>query len=141
MFAKRVLFLCTGNSARSQMAEALMRHLGGGRVDAFSAGTHPRAAVHPMAVETLRRNKVPAHGLMPKDVSTFGDQSFDYVITVCDRAREECPVMPSAEMIHWSFADPAEETDRDKQSRAFTHVFVGLEKRIRLLLAVIDKPT
>lgn len=136
---KRVLFLCTGNSARSQMAEALLRHLGESQYDVFSAGTHPRQAVHRQAIETLRRYKVPTDGLSPKDVSTFAGQSFDYVITVCDRAREECPVIPGAEMIHWSFPDPAEESDPTRQLRAFNDVFHGLERRIRLLIAVVQK--
>jgi protein-tyrosine-phosphatase len=85
---QRVLFLCTGNSARSRIAEALLRHVGGGRYEAFSAGTHPRPGVHPVALETLRRHEVPTARLAAKDVSQFVGQSFDYVITVCDRARE-----------------------------------------------------
>ena len=112
---RRVLFLCTGNSARSQMAEALLRHVGKGRYHVFSAGTHPRASVHRLALETLRRYEVPTAGLGPKDVAKFAGQSFDYVITVCDRAREQCPVMPGAEMIHWSFPDPAEEMEPARQ--------------------------
>jgi protein-tyrosine-phosphatase len=136
---KRVLFLCTGNSARSQMAEALMRQLGEGRFDVVSAGTHPRAAVHPQALDTLARRQVNSDGLRPKDVSTFAGESFDYVITVCDRAREQCPVMPGAEMIHWSFPDPAEVEDESKRKRAFDEVFQGLSQRIRLLIVVSER--
>jgi protein-tyrosine-phosphatase len=138
----RVLFLCTGNSARSQMAEALLRHIGGGHFDVFSAGTTPRASVHPQAIETLRRNHVPIDGLRPKAVSTFAGQQFDYVITVCDRAREQCPAMPGAEMIHWSFPDPAQDADADAatHARAFAEVFHGLERRLRLLIVVSERP-
>ncbi len=137
---KRILFLCTGNSARSQMAEALLRHIGGGHFEVFSAGTNPRAIVHPQAIETLRHNHVPTTGLNPKAVSTFADQKFDYVITVCDRAREQCPVMPGAEMIHWSFPDPAQEADATTQARAFDEVFQGLERRLRLLIVISERP-
>lgn len=115
-----------------------MRHLGEGRFEAFSAGTHPRPAVHPQALATLRRNSVPVEGLSPKDAATFAGQPFDFVITVCDRAREQCPVMPGAEMIHWSFPDPAEEGE-EKLERAFEAVFRGLEKRVRLLVTVESK--
>jgi protein-tyrosine-phosphatase len=137
--AKRVLFLCTGNSARSQMAEALLRHVGGSRFPAFSAGTEPRSTVHPRALETLRRNHIPVDDLVPKNVSKFAGQSFDYVITLCDNAREHCPAVPGAESIHWSFPDPAEETDDAKQSQAFQNVFLGLERRIRLFVTATSK--
>src|SRR5437762_4882880 len=100
---RRVLFLCTGNSARSQMAEALMRHLAGDKYEAVSAGTNPRKATHPEAIKALEDRHVPTDDLRPKDVSVFVGQVFDYVITVCDRAHEQCPVFPGAEMIHWSF--------------------------------------
>ena len=136
---KRVLFLCTGNSARSQIAEALMRQLGKARFEVCSAGTRPRASVHRLALETLQQHHVPTSGLAPKDVAKFAGQSFDFVISVCDRAREQCPIMPGAEMIHWSFPDPAEEMDPTRQRRAFEDVYTGLERRIRLLMAVADK--
>ncbi len=137
---KRILFLCTGNSARSQMAEALLRHIGGEHFEVFSAGTNPRTSVDPRAIETLRRNHVPTDGLRPKELSAFAGQKFDYVITVCDRAREQCPVMPGAEMIHWSFPDPAEHAAPTTQVHAFDEVFQGLERRLRLLIAVSGRP-
>jgi protein-tyrosine-phosphatase len=135
---KRVLFLCTGNSARSQMAEALMRQLAGDRYDVVSAGTHPKAAVHPEALRTLEKRHTPTTGLAPKDVSTFAGQSFDYVITVCDRAQEQCPVFPGADMIHWSFPDPAD-AEGQAQARAFNEVYQGLGQRIRLLVVVSER--
>jgi ArsR family transcriptional regulator, arsenate/arsenite/antimonite-responsive transcriptional repressor / arsenate reductase (thioredoxin) len=139
LVTKRVVFLCTGNSARSQIAEALMRHLSEGRFEVVSAGTNPRSAVHPLALEMLRRNHIPTKGLVPKDIARFAGQRFDYVITVCDRVRERCPVMAGAEAIHWSFPDPTETADRDKQSRVFEEIFHGLERRIRLLMVVTEK--
>jgi arsenate reductase len=105
---KRVLILCTGNSARSQMAEGLLRSLGGGRFEVFSAGTHP-SRVRPEAIEAMREVGIDISGQRSKPVGEFAGREFDYVITVCDRAREECPVFPGrAERVHWSFDDPAE---------------------------------
>jgi arsenate reductase len=135
---RRVLFLCTGNSARSQMAEAVLRHIGRERFEVFSAGTNPRS-VHPMALETLRQNKVPTDGLRSKHVSTFEGMAFDYVITLCDRAREQCTSVGSLETIHWSFPDPTAATDPDAQARAFAEVLHGLEQRLRLILVVTEK--
>jgi arsenate reductase len=120
------------------MAEALMRQIGGEKYEVVSAGTHPRPAVHPEALRILEERHVPSAGLVPKDVSAFLGQSFDYVITVCDRAREQCPVFPGAEMIHWSFPDPADVAPA-AQPRAFNDVFNGLGQRIRLLLVVSER--
>ena len=104
---KRVLILCTGNSARSQMAEGLLRELGGGRFEVFSAGTRP-SRVRREAVEAMREVGVGIGGQRSKSVDEFAGREFDYVITVCDNAREECPVFPGrVERIHWSFDDPA----------------------------------
>jgi ArsR family transcriptional regulator, arsenate/arsenite/antimonite-responsive transcriptional repressor / arsenate reductase (thioredoxin) len=133
---KRILFLCNGNSARSQMAEAFLRHAGSEYFEAFSAGTKPAARVHPLAIETLRRNQVPAEGLAPKDVSTFSEQQFDFVISLCDREHEQPAVLQGADMIYWTFPDPAEPADEAARARAFEGVFRGLERRIRLLIAV-----
>ena len=134
----RVLFLCTANSARSQMAEALMRLLSLGRVDAYSAGTHPAEEVHPAARDALRTHYgVDPSGLRPKAIDEFDGQTFDYVITVCDRASESCPVFPGApERIHWSFEDPAGVTDPQARQRAFETVAQGLAARIRIWLAL-----
>ena len=135
MNQKRVLFLCTGNSARSQLAEALLRHIGGERFTAASAGTEPRAAVHPDALATLEHHGVPAAGLAPKHIATFdGAAPFDLVITVCDRAHHACPVMPGATMLHWSFPDPAEVVAATERRRAFEGVFAELSARIAELV-------
>jgi arsenate reductase (thioredoxin) len=104
---KSVLILCTGNSARSQMAEGLLRETGGGRFEVFSAGTHP-SSVRPEAVEAMREVGIDISGHRSKSVEEFAGREFDYVITVCDNAREECPVFPGrTERVHWSFDDPA----------------------------------
>lgn len=135
----RVLFLCTHNSARSQMAEALLRHLGQARVEVLSAGTQA-TTVHPQALETLRNHDIDTTGLHSKHLDRFLGQDFDYVITVCDRASESCPIFPGdPERIHWSFPDPSAFIDPDEQKGAFLQVFAGLEKRLKILLTLIDR--
>src|SRR5215471_16795291 len=103
---KRVLFLCTGNSARSQMAEALLRLIAGDHFEAESAGTHP-AGLNPMTVETMQEIGVDVSDHRSKNLEEFMGQCFNYVITVCDQAKEACPVFPNANSRHWSFEDPA----------------------------------
>ena len=104
---QRILFLCTGNSARSQMAEALLRLIASDRLEAESAGTHP-AGLNPLTVETMAELGVDVRHHRSKHLDEFLGQSFDYVITVCDRANESCPCFPGrATMRHWSFEDPA----------------------------------
>jgi ArsR family transcriptional regulator, arsenate/arsenite/antimonite-responsive transcriptional repressor / arsenate reductase (thioredoxin) len=136
----RVLFLCTGNSARSQMAEALLRHLSKGRVAAFSAGSAPNAEVHPAAKSTLERIfGIDTTLLRPKSMHQFLGERFDYVITVCDRAAEVCPIFPGdPQRIHWSFDDPAAVTDADARERAFEHVANGLASRLRTWMSRPD---
>jgi arsenate reductase len=103
----RVLILCTGNSARSQMAEGLLRHDGGDRFEVFSAGTKP-SAVRPEAIAVMRELGIDLSGHRSKSVDAFSGQAFDYVLTVCDNARESCPVFPGATVrIHRNFEDPA----------------------------------
>ena len=104
---KRVLFLCTGNSARSQMAEGLLRHMAGDRFEVASAGVSP-TRVRPEAIEAMREIGVDISRHRSKPVDEFAGSEFDYVITVCDNANEQCPVFPGdARRIHWSFDDPA----------------------------------
>ena len=134
----RVLFLCTGNSCRSQMAEAFARRLSGGRVEAFSAGTDPKG-VHPLTLRALADVGIDASGQTSKHHRTFSKERFDYVITVCDRAQESCPVWPDVkERIHWSFEDPAQVVGSDAvKLRAFTNVRNAIAHRIRLFLNVL----
>lgn len=107
MSKQRVLILCTGNSARSQMAEGLLRSMAGDRFDAFSAGTRP-SFVRPEAIAAMRDLGVDITSHRSKSVDEFAGLAFDYVITVCDNARESCPVFPAnTQRIHWSFEDPA----------------------------------
>jgi len=137
----RVLFLCTHNAARSQMAEGIMRALSRGAVDVESAGTEP-SRVHPLAVDAVRRLlNVDISGHRSKHVDEFVGQHFDYVITVCDRAREACPVFPGdPERIHWSFDDPAAvQGSEDDRERAFLQVATELTTRIRQLLIIVER--
>ena len=108
MATKRVLVLCTGNSCRSQMAEGWVNHLLAGRWEARSAGTAPAARVHPLAVRAMAEAGVDVSAGRPEHVGVYLDQPWDLVVTVCDAAKESCPVMPGAvEQIHVSFSDPA----------------------------------
>jgi len=132
-----VLFLCTGNSARSIMAEVLLNDRGEDRYHAFSAGSHPKGQVHPLAIETLRHNNLPAEGLRSKSWDEFsapGAPHVDFVITVCDQAAlEVCPIWPGRPATaHWSIADPAaiDGSDREKQ-QAFERAFRELDARIK----------
>ena len=139
---KRILFLCTGNSCRSQMAQVIMNRLGKGRFEAFSAGSKPAGYVHPLAVQTLEDAKLDAAGLRSKSWEEYQGQPFDFVITVCDRARVSCPVWPGQPVTaHWVFEDPAEAVGTDEQkARIFRKVFTEIQTRISLFLALpIDK--
>ena len=133
-----MLFLCTGNSARSQIAEGLLKKLSRGRADVFSAGTNPEREVHPLAGDVLRtRFYVDTDDLYPKHLSQFQGQRFDYVITVCDRTAEACPTFPGdPERIHWSFEDPAAVQDEEARRRAFESVANGLAARMRIWMAL-----
>ncbi len=105
---QRILFLCTGNSARSQMSEALLKLLGGDDFEVYSAGTEISSEVNPFAIEVLKERGASVEGLHPKKVNQFAGQPFDKVITVCDNAKQTCPHFPGAEeMLHWSLEDPA----------------------------------
>ncbi len=107
MNKKRVLILCTGNSARSQMAEGLLRHDAGDRFEVFSAGVDPAVRVRPEAIQVMHELGIDITSHRPKHVNEFAGQHFDYVLTVCDNAKETCPVFPGTVTIHESFKDPA----------------------------------
>jgi protein-tyrosine-phosphatase len=135
----RVLFICTGNSARSQMAEAILRHLSKEKIDVSSAGSHPRPEIHPMAREAVRRLfQLDMRGQHPKSFEPYLGRTFDYVISVCDRAAESCPVFPGdPTRIRWSFEDPAEaEGTEDDRRRAFESTAMDLMRRIRIWMAL-----
>jgi len=140
--AFNVLFLCTGNSARSIMAEVLLNHLGKGRFRAFSAGSHPRDSVHPLAIAILIRNHLPVEGLRSKSWDEFavpGAPQLDFVLTVCDHAaRETCPVWPGQPMTaHWGIEDPAVlEGTPEQQQRAFNLAFRALDARLRIFTSL-----
>lgn len=149
MAVYNVLFLCTGNSARSIMAESILNHLGGGRFRAFSAGSHPAGTVNPQAIELLQRNHYRTDGLRSKDWSEFAQADapvMNFVLTVCDKAAGEvCPVWPGQPIsAHWGLADPvAVQGDDAAREKAFTDVFITLNRRIGLLvnlpLAKLDR--
>jgi protein-tyrosine-phosphatase/DNA-binding transcriptional ArsR family regulator len=129
----RVLFLCTGNSGRSQIAEALLRQAGGGRVEAVSAGSHPKP-LHPAAVRVMRRYGIDLSGRRSKPLTEFIEQRFDYVITLCDRVREVCSDFPGhPDAIHWSIPDPAAAGDSRAVTAAFRATATDLRERIRFL--------
>ena len=134
----RVLFVCTGNSARSQMAEAILNAKGQGRVAAASAGSRPAARVNPYAIETLREFRIPWAGNGPRGIDGLEREQWDFVVTVCDRAKESCPIFPGRPMLaHWSIPDPAEVEGDDATKRAaFRTAFLDLSHRIDLLLAL-----
>lgn len=133
---KRILILCTGNSARSQMAEGLLRHFGSAKYEVKSAGTHP-STVNPCAIEVMREIGIDITSHRSKSVAEFANQEFDVVVTVCDLAAEHCPVFPGApRRIHWSLADPAAVTGSFEQRLgAFRSVRDDLANRLKDFLA------
>jgi ArsR family transcriptional regulator, arsenate/arsenite/antimonite-responsive transcriptional repressor / arsenate reductase (thioredoxin) len=137
----RVLFLCTGNSARSQIAEALLERMSEGTVGAASAGSHPKP-LHPNAVRVMKKQGIDIRGHRTKHLSEFLSQQFDFVITLCDRVREICPEFRThPDLVHWSIPDPAREGPTDRANYpAFERTASELESRIRFLLCVINQP-
>ena len=137
-----VLFLCTGNSARSILAESLMNHWGRGRYRGFSAGSHPKGTVHPIALKLLKQMQFPTDGLRSKVWDEFaepGAPPIDFVITVCDNAAGEvCPIWPGHPMkAHWDIPDPAAVQGSDTQKwAAFRDAFQTLQSRIKLFLSL-----
>lgn len=133
----RVLFVCTGNSARSQMAEAVLGRLGGDDFEVFSAGTEPRG-VHPLTVRALAEIGIDWSAARSKSVNEYLDQSFDHVITVCDRARQTCPVFPGEHASHhWGLQDPAEAEGREQERlAAFRRTLAEVSNRMRPFIEV-----
>jgi arsenate reductase len=136
----RVLFVCWGNSARSIMGEALMRHLGGSQVEVHSAGIEPKG-VNPLTIRALTQAGIPTEGLHSSPVTEYLGQRFDYVITVCDDARDACPVFPGVhESLHWGYPDPAKaEGTEAERLAAFERVLTGLGQRIHHFLPLAER--
>jgi protein-tyrosine-phosphatase len=134
----RVLFLCTGNSARSQMAEAVLNRKGAGRFEAHSAGSHPADRVNPLAIQALQEAGITWRGHAPRGIEGLDQESWDFVITVCDRAREACPVFPGQPILaHWGMPDPAAVIGtEDGRHAAFVEALTLISRRIDLLLAL-----
>lgn len=138
----RVLFLCTGNSARSQIAEAVLNRKGHGRFVAESAGSSPAPRVNPYAIRTLRDFGIEWQGHAPRGLTGLDREHWDFVITVCDHARESCPVFPGQPILaHWGMPDPAAvEGDESTKQAAFVNAMTLVSRRIDLLLALpMDK--
>jgi arsenate reductase len=137
-----ILFICTGNSARSILAEGLLNELGKGRFKAYSAGSHPKGAVHPLALRELQNLRIPTDGFRSKGWEEFAAPDapqMDFVFTVCDQAAGEvCPVWPGQPMTaHWGMPDPAavEGTD-DAKAKAFKDTAITLKRRLELMMAL-----
>jgi len=137
---KRVLILCTGNSARSQMAEGLLRSFGEDRFEVFSAGTKP-STVRPEAIAVMSELGIDLSSHRSKHVREFDGQQFDYVITVCDDARDACPVFPGVhETMHWSYPDPAKaEGTEEQRLAAFRSVLTSMGQRIHAFLPLAER--
>lgn len=132
----RILVLCTGNSARSQIAEALLATRGAGRIAAGSAGSHPAARVHPVAVSTLRAHRIAWEGKVPKTIDEVAGTPWDLLITVCDHANESCPFFPGdPARVHWGMPDPAAVLGSDAEvAAAFEETYRELDRRVESLL-------
>jgi arsenate reductase len=133
----KVLFLCTGNSARSVIAEALLSEIGRGDFEVYSAGTHPKG-INPFTVKVLEQDDIDPSHFQSKSMDQYVGDSFDYVITVCDNAAEGCPVFPGApERIHWSFPDPAAVEGSDVvKLAAFQETMRGMRRRLQAFIPV-----
>lgn len=133
---KSILFICTGNSARSVMAEVLMNELSGGRYRAFSAGAKPSGEVNPLTIEVLKAHGHSTAGLYSKPLTEFLQKDLDVVVTVCDKARESCPVWPKkTKVMHWGFEDPAEfHGSREERLAFFEKIYGQIRERIERFL-------
>ena len=136
---KKVLFLCTGNSARSQMAEGFLKYMAGDRFEVYSAGVKP-TAVNPLAIKVMAEIGIDISKHKSKSVMEFIDQSFDYVITVCGNAQKTCPVFPGEhEKIHWDLEDPAEaQGSEEKRAAIFRRIRDEIEQRIKDWIKRLD---
>jgi arsenate reductase len=137
---KKILFLCTGNAARSQMAEALARLDHGDVLDPVSAGSRPAFGVHSLAVDVIAELGVDIAGARSKSSDEFRDRDFDVVVTVCDSAAQDCPLWPNAKRIeHWSIEDPSFERDPSRRHQRFLETRDDLRRRIDLLVGELTE--
>lgn len=129
---EKILFICTGNSARSIMAEALVNHIAGEKYWAYSAGAKPSGVIHPLTIKTLESKGIKTDSLRSKPLDEFRDWQFDIVITVCDSARESCPVWPrKTRILHWDIPDPAAKEGSEKEKESFfQEIFALLREKI-----------
>ena len=141
MTPSRILVLCTGNSCRSILAEALFRELGGDRVRVWSAGSHPEGTVNPRSLVVLDEADIGHEGLRSKSMTDFLDREFDHVVTVCDDAAEACPVFPGpAVRTHWSIPDPARARGtEDEQLAVYRRTLADLRRRIEGFIATLPE--
>jgi ArsR family transcriptional regulator, arsenate/arsenite/antimonite-responsive transcriptional repressor / arsenate reductase (thioredoxin) len=137
----RVLFLCTQNNARSQMAEALLRHLSHGTIEVYSAGSSPTARIHPLVLRTMEAVGIEMYEQYPKHLDRYRGQHFDTVVTVCDWGHETCPAFPNdPEQIQWTFPDPTKATGSDEERYAvFEKIGLQLTTRLRLLMTLLSR--
>lgn len=138
---KKVLFLCTGNSCRSQMAEGFLREAGKGEFESFSAGTFPKDQIHPLAIKAMKEKGIDIQAQHPKNIDQFLNQDVDLVITVCDNAKQSCPTFPNqTEMMSWSFEDPADATGSEEEQMAvFRKIRDQIEGSINKLVGHLQK--
>jgi len=136
----KVLFLCTGNSARSIMAEHILRMRGSGRFESYSAGSHPAGKVNPLALEILESHQIDTSQARSKSWDEYRDVKFDFVITVCDRAKETCPIWPGQPIVaHWGSPDPVTaEGSHSAKSKVFLDIFTQITARINIFCAFRD---
>lgn len=134
----KILFLCTGNSARSIMAEYFMKRVGKGRFESYSAGAQPSGKVNPFAIEFLKTMNIDASDARSKSWDEYKDIEFDFVITVCDNARESCPVWPGQPIVaHWGSEDPAAcEGDDEEKRRVFKKIGIEIQRRLELFTSL-----
>ena len=142
MEKQRVLFICTHNSARSQMAEGLLRHMAGDRFDVYSAGTEA-TEVRPLAIRAMSEIGIDISGQESEALDRYLDQRWDWIITVCDRARESCPVFPgSRNTTHWGFEDPSEAVGTEEERLAvFRRVRDEIASRLRMFVLAAERTT
>lgn len=136
----RVLFVCTHNSARSVMAEVLLGHHGGDAFEVHSAGVEP-GEIRPLTLRVIQEAGLPTDGLRSKSVAEFAGQSFDHVVTVCDSARQACPVFPGeGQRLHWGYEDPSAATGTDEERLAvFRRVMIAISERIHLFIPIAHR--